>query len=60
MISCVSVSVDAENLAEDILVPDHHILPLSRHFIHEDKYRVFLYDDTVLVLGGEGVHSMHG
>ena len=38
---------------EDILVPDHHILPISRHFLHEEMYRVFLYDDTVVVLGGE-------
>ena len=51
--------MDVESLAEDILVPDHDILPLSRHFIHEQNYGVFLYDDTVVVLGGE-VHQMHG
>ena len=51
--------MDVESLAGDILVPDHHILPLSRHFIHEEHYGVFLYDDTVVVLGGEG-YQMHG
>ena len=48
MISCVHINVDVGSLAEDILVPDLQILLLSRHFIHEDKYRVFLYDDTVV------------
>jgi len=47
MISCVHINVDVGSLASDILVPDLQILLLSRHFIHEDKYRVFLYDDTM-------------
>ena len=52
MVSCVYINVDIEHLADDILVPDHHILPISRYFLHEEMYRVFLYDDTVVVLGG--------
>jgi len=47
--SCYSLLVDTKTLRDNIInLPSGLNLPLTRHFQHDERTNVFLYDDQVL------------